>query len=491
MASSNSWRGALCAVAFSVGSASSPAIAIAQGNNQIPGIFGLFNGIISNAIVQEARQKWESVPLADYNCLSNRGVSVDDLIAHGIGPKDPRVRQILAQCGTPPPDVRPAGAAAAAQAQYIVDGIALGAIVDIDSDSRFSCHDSDDFVGFRWCQSHRTETGRFGPHTIWSSILHSDKNQAVYVTEAIVPATFSQGDSDAELQRLSQMFAQPANVIPPPPQLGARHAVLATWGQVTLSELDQATMQALRNGDPIHRGVLADFLGDPRKSARAGLPVYSIGGGPGYVWNADYDDSGRGALRLTTCDASQFSPGAGGVAVAGGPAAASPDPADQAAQKAAADDAKAEKAAAQAAAAKQLAEDAAKAQAEATQLQVAAAFANFRNSKATAGDTVIALLNYSTFGADGGAEASFWAKKDDPAKGAYVLYEKGTTLQAPAISTKEFDVSKIDPARFFVKPSAAGVTITANDAVIFVCKTCDKASVENRWVKYFSQDAGK
>jgi hypothetical protein len=255
---------------------------------------------------------------------------------------------------------------------------------------------------------------------------------------------------------------------------------------VTLSELDQATMQALRNGDAIHRGVLADFLGDPRKSARAGLPVYSIGGGPGYIWNADYDDSGHGALRLTTCDASLFSPGAGGAA-----AAAAPDSDAQAALKAAAAAAAAQKAADQAAAAKQLAEDAAKAQAEATQLQVAAAFANFRNSKATSGDPVITLLNYSTFGADGGAEASFWAKADDPAKGSYVLYEKGTTLQAPAITAKEFDVSKIDPAHLVVKPSAAGVTITANDAVIFVCKTCDKASVENRWVRYFSQDAGR
>jgi hypothetical protein len=475
MASSISLRGALCVVALSVGAASAPAIA--QGNNQIPGIFGLFNGMINNAIIQEARQKWESVPLADYNCLSNRGVSVDELIARGIGPKDPGVRRILAQCATAPPDTRPADAAAAAAAAavYIVDGVALGALVNLDSDSRFACHDSDDFVGFRWCQSHRTESGKFGPHTIWSSILHSDKNQAVYVTEAIVPAMFSQGDPDAEIQRLSQMFGQPANVIAPPPQLGGRHAVLATWGQVSLSELDQATMQALRNGDPIHRGVLADFIGDPRKSARAGLPVYSIGGGPGYIWNADYDDTGRGALRLTTCDASRWSAAA-----------------DEAAEKQAADaHAQAQKAAAQADAAKMLAEDAAKTQAEATQLQVTDAFAKFRNSKASPDNPVISLLNYSTFGNDGGSDASFWAKKDEPASGTYVLYEKGTTLQAPAITTKEFDVTKIDPAHFFVKQSSAGISITSNDAVILVCNKCDKASVENRWVKYFSQDAGK
>jgi hypothetical protein len=483
MASSISLRGALCVVALSVGSA--PAPAIAGGNNQAPAIFGLFNGMINNAIIQETRQKWESVPLADYNCLSSRGLSVDDLIAHGIGPKDPRIRQILAQCVTAPAHTyRPAAATAAAATEYIVDGVALGALVNLDGDSRFACHDSDDFVGFRWCQSRRTETGNFGPHTIWSSILHSDKNEAVYISEAIVPAMFSQGDPDVEIQRLSQMFGRPANVVSPPSQLGAHHAVLATWGQVTLSELDQATMRALRDGEPIHRGVLADFIGDPRKSARAGLPVYSIGGGPGYVWNADYDGTGRGTLRLTTCDASKFSPNSGGsVASPAGDAPVASPFADA--------DAQVQKAAAQAAAAKLLAEDAAKHQAEATQLQVTDAFAKFRDSKASPDNPVISLLNYSTFGNDGGSDASFWAKKDEPASGTYVLYEKGTTLQAPAIATKEFDVTKIDPTHFFVKQSSAGISITSNDTVVLVCNKCDKASVENRWVKYFSQDASK
>ena len=85
MASSISLRGALCVVALSAGAAFAPAIA--RDNNQVPAIFGLFNGMINNVIIQETRQNWESVPLADYNCLSNRGLSVDDLIARGISPR--------------------------------------------------------------------------------------------------------------------------------------------------------------------------------------------------------------------------------------------------------------------------------------------------------------------------------------------------------------------------------------------------------------------
>ena len=42
----------------------------------------------------------------------------------------------------------------------------------------------------------------------------------------------------------------------------------------------------------------------PHRSARAGLPVYSLGGGPGYLWGADFDDTGKGSLRRTAVDAS-------------------------------------------------------------------------------------------------------------------------------------------------------------------------------------------
>jgi hypothetical protein len=73
---------------------------------------------------------------------------------------------------------------------------------------------------------------------------------------------------------------------------------------VTLTPLDQPTLDALSRGETITAGLLVDFLGEPRKSAREGLPVFHIGGGNGYIWAAKFDDSGKGLLQIAAVDAS-------------------------------------------------------------------------------------------------------------------------------------------------------------------------------------------
>ncbi len=73
---------------------------------------------------------------------------------------------------------------------------------------------------------------------------------------------------------------------------------------MTLTPLDQPTMDALRRGDTITAGLLIDFLGDSGKSAREGLPVFHMGGGNGYIWAAKFDDSGKGRLRITAVNPS-------------------------------------------------------------------------------------------------------------------------------------------------------------------------------------------
>jgi TonB family protein len=51
---------------------------------------------------------------------------------------------------------------------------------------------------------------------------------------------------------------------------------------------------------------LVSFLGDLQRSAKVGVPVYEITGGPGFLWVATYNQDGRGALRFLTIDASQI-----------------------------------------------------------------------------------------------------------------------------------------------------------------------------------------
>jgi S1-C subfamily serine protease len=195
---------------------------------------------------------------------------------------------------------------------FVVDGLALGGEVYPDSAiyKSYACRQSDDFAGFTWCRVHHTKMSKFGRYTSWVTILHSGANKVAFITQAIIPAFFQRDDVDRELQRLSRGFGRPVQILRVDSRPDVPNAVLAAWGAVTLTPLDDAAMGALRRGEQIHRGLIAEFIGDPHKSARIGLPVYSIGGGPGYLWGASFDDAGRGSLRISAVNVSEIgSPG--------------------------------------------------------------------------------------------------------------------------------------------------------------------------------------
>ena len=233
---------------------------------------------------------------------------------------------------------------------FIVDGAALGATVNPDSTQyrSMTCRSSQDFSEFTWCSKQRQDTGKFGPQTSFLTVLHSSDNKIEFITQVISPAFFKSDDIDREIARLSLGFGQ-AQVLVSDPRPGVAHAVLATWGALTLSPLDDVAMDALRRGDEIHRGLIADFLGDSHKSAQVGLPVYHIGGGPGFIWGARFDDTGKGSLQISAADASSIpSPEAPAtvqsqpapapavstpVPVVSAPAPAAPSPGDEARQE--------------------------------------------------------------------------------------------------------------------------------------------------------------
>src|SRR3984885_3949940 len=325
------------AVAFSLtGSA-------AQSGQQIPGLFGIFTGLMNTAIVDAARREWQTRPFSDYNCLARHGVSADQLANLGIGPEDARARQMLSECAFAPPTPAapvlaapaPAAPALAAPAaaepvlaapvpaapqpakeniaappnpNFIVNGLALGAPFGAPPEAAvgYACHASDDYPGFAWCQWRHAETRKFGPETTWMSVFRSQTNAAVEITQAVDPAFFRQGDTEREIRRLSRDFGQQAHVIAADLPSGGR-AVIAAWGAVALTPLDSATIDALRNGALVHSGLLVGALGDLRASARLGLPVYGLGGGAGFIWSANYNGSGKGVLRITAVDPSALS----------------------------------------------------------------------------------------------------------------------------------------------------------------------------------------
>jgi hypothetical protein len=279
--------------------------------------------LMNSAIVDAARREWQTRPFSDYNCLARHGVSADQLANLGIGPEDPRARQMLSECAFAPPTpaapvlaapvpVAPQPAkeniAAPPNPNFIVNGLALGAPFGAPPDAAvgYACHASDDYPGFAWCQWRHAETRKFGPETTWMSVFRSQTNAAVEITQAVDPAFFRQGDTEREIRRLSRDFGQQARVIATDLPSGGR-AVIAAWGAVALTPLDSATIDALRSGAPVHSGLLVGALGDLRASARLGLPVYGLGGGAGFIWSANYNGSGKGVLRITAVDPSALS----------------------------------------------------------------------------------------------------------------------------------------------------------------------------------------
>jgi hypothetical protein len=48
-------------------------------------------------------------------------------------------------------------------------------------------------------------------------------------------------------------------------------------------------------GQSVTKGMLFDFLGNFGVSAGEGFPIFQLGGGLGYVWDAHFDENGKAA----------------------------------------------------------------------------------------------------------------------------------------------------------------------------------------------------
>ncbi|MGO9673801.1 MAG: S1C family serine protease [Methylocella sp.] len=198
--------------------------------------------------------------------------------------------------------------ARAESSQYIVDGLALGDPVAPRSSAyqEYRCGPSEQFATFVWCQRRRTENGKFGKISTITSILHSSAGTTEYISRYIEPAVFRPGDVAHEIKRLSQLFGSDPHVLQSSRSLANIHAVIAYWGDVTLEPLDARSIAQIAAGRGVQKGMLFDFLGNYGQSANAHLPIFHLGGGPGYVWGAHFDENGLGALRMTAIDAAQF-----------------------------------------------------------------------------------------------------------------------------------------------------------------------------------------
>jgi hypothetical protein len=197
---------------------------------------------------------------------------------------------------------------AIAATEYAVDGLAVGTQLNLGSKSyrEYKCNPSDQFAGLIWCQKTRSEKERRGSYIEAYSLLHSKNGNLSYINRSQEPAFFNPSEAELNIQRYSRKLGESARILKMPHRSGLPDAVIAVWGKITLEPLDQESIKTLAEGKNPRKGFLIDYLRDFTRSAKQGLPIYRIDGGPGFIWAASFDRKGRGTLRSAAVDVSGF-----------------------------------------------------------------------------------------------------------------------------------------------------------------------------------------
>ena len=194
-----------------------------------------------------------------------------------------------------------------AASPYVVDGLALGGHVKSGNQAYqpYQCRPSDQFSGFIWCHEEHTTPDNTVMRS--HSILQSQDGTAYYVDSYFQPAFFDPNDIQNEIDRMSSEFRRQARIIQMPKREGLPSAVMAIWGAIQLEPLKPDEISVVASGGS-HPGFLVSFLGDEERSAKAGVPVYRLAGGAGFLWAATFDQNGRGVLRYLAIDDSKIEP---------------------------------------------------------------------------------------------------------------------------------------------------------------------------------------
>ena len=278
---------------------------MAQAQNDVIPMFG----IQQDASIQAAtRVEWDKLPPTEIGCIDDalreQLASVENLIQRGVTPSDLRIGSIRLNCRAQ------LGQQSTSVSAYAVGSLALGARVQSDRSYRaYQCNPSDQFEGFIWCQKTRKERERRGSFSASYTILHSLDGTVVYANRYQEPAFWAPNEVNEDIESYSLKFGEQPRIITMPRRPGLPEGILAMWGKVVLDPLDSESLKLLAEGRrPTKKGYFIDFIGNFARSAKEGLPVYRLSGGPGFVWVASYDQKGRGTLRFSALDASATSP---------------------------------------------------------------------------------------------------------------------------------------------------------------------------------------
>jgi outer membrane biosynthesis protein TonB len=192
---------------------------------------------------------------------------------------------------------------------YAVNGLELGARLAPNSGAYkgYNCTPSGQFAGLTWCSRSVAEKGSYGQKSASQSLLRATDGTVVYANRAVDLTSFREDAAKKELQRLAQRYGTP-RIIDMPRKPKSQQGMIASWGDVVLEPLDAASVSQLALGKSPNKGLIIDFLGNFRRSAQLGLPVYRMTGGAGFVWATSFNQKGAGTLRFAAVNPLALSP---------------------------------------------------------------------------------------------------------------------------------------------------------------------------------------
>jgi hypothetical protein len=301
--------------------------AASQSANDIINIFG---GIVQTAINQAIQAEWRKISLDEISCidenLRQRGSSLSTVVQQNIGPSDARILDVRAACrratvqqpSAPTKEQPPISARepsplpvrdGAISAVYSVDNLVLGGNINRESAAyrEYQCGPSEQFSGLTRCQKRVPEKTQRGSFVSTYSLLHSADGTLSYINRFLEPAWFGTNEASEDIARLARKFGAQPNLITMPQKAGSMQGIIATWGTVKLQPVEANDAAQLALGLSARLGLMIDFLGNFRRSAHEGLPVFRLVGGAGFVWAANWDQNGRGTLRFFAVDADALS----------------------------------------------------------------------------------------------------------------------------------------------------------------------------------------
>jgi hypothetical protein len=268
--------------------------------------------VAQSGIGKLAASEWNELPQSELDCVSaklhERGDSIQSFVERGISPADPQATDVWSWSRCRPSATSTLLGQVSAQSKYAVDGVAVGSQVDSATYLEYKCSPSDQFDGFTWCQKTRNDQDRRRGSTATYSILRDKDGNVVYVNRFQAPAFFNSNEADKEIQGYSHKLGETAHLIKIPHRAGLPDGIIALWGKTTLEPLDHDSIKILAGGRSPKKGLLIDFISNFARSAKDGLPIYRIGGGPGLLWVASFDQKNRGTVRFAAVDASGLSP---------------------------------------------------------------------------------------------------------------------------------------------------------------------------------------